>query len=341
MLYNLRLAWNEEVEMTGLKKLVLFLMSVALVGSWGCSRSSSSRAGSTSDVSGLIKPLLGRWDLTITTPARELPSWMEVSEEQGQPKVVLVGVSEHATPLKQVEFKDGELQFLSPKEEEGFDQDTLFKGKLSGNELVGTATGAGGVSWQWTGHRAPTLQRNAPPQWGKPIKLFNGKNFAGWNFSDPAKAAVWKVTHGMLVKDGSGADIITASKFEDFKLHLEFNCGPMANSGVYLRGRYEVQIETDSAAEPPSHHTGGVYGFIAPHPELPRKSGVWQTFDITFVGRTLTLVQNGQPVIDQQEIPGITGGALDSNEGLPGPIYLQGSEKGRVAFRNIVITPAI
>jgi hypothetical protein len=83
-----------------------------------------------------------------------------------------------------------------------------------------------------------------------------------------------------------------------------------------------------------------VYGFLAPTPELPRKSGEWQSFDITFLGRTITVVQNGQEVIAQQEIPGITGGALDSHEELPGPIYLQGSEQGRVAFRNIVITPA-
>ncbi|HTG63018.1 MAG TPA: DUF1080 domain-containing protein [Terriglobia bacterium] len=139
---------------------------------------------------------------------------------------------------------------------------------------------------------------------------------------------------------GPVADIITTSKFEDFKLHLEFECGPKSNSGAYLRGRYEVQIETDSAEEPPSHHTGGVYGFLAPTPELSRQAGVWQSFDITLVGRTVTVVQNGQTVIDHKEIPGITGGGLDSHEELPGPIYLQGSEEGRVAYRNIVITPA-
>jgi len=148
------------------------------------------------------------------------------------------------------------------------------------------------------------------------------------------------VEDGTLVNHGHGGDIITTSKFGDFKLHLEFQCGPKSNSGVYLRGRYEVQIETDSVEEPPSHHTGGVYGFLAPTPELPRQAGVWQSFDITLVGRAVTVVQNDQTLIDQKDIPGITGGALDSHEELPGPIYLQGSEEGRVAFRNIVITPA-
>jgi hypothetical protein len=101
-----------------------------------------------------------------------------------------------------------------------------------------------------------------------------------------------------------------------------------------------VQVETDSTAEPPSHHIGGVYGFLAAAQELPRKPGEWQTFDITLLGRWITVVQNGKTIIDNQEIPGITGGALASHEELAGPIYLQGSEKGRVAFRSIVITPA-
>lgn len=298
------------------------------------------QASPSSSAPSAIKPFLGRWDLSIRTPKGELPSWIEVSEEQGQPKVLMVGVSEHATPLAKVEIKEGEIEFLSPKEEEGFANDTLFSGKVVGGQLVGTTSSPSGVSWRWTGHRAPSLKRKAAPKWGKPVSLFNGKDFAGWRFSDPNRAKTWTVEDGTLVSNGHGPEIITTSKFGDFKLHLEFNCGPKSNSGVYLRGRYEVQIETDSAQEPPSHHTGGVYGFLDPTPEQPRKSGVWQSFDITLIGRTVTVVQNGQTIIDHREIPGITGGALDSHEGLPGPIYLQGSEDGRVAFRNVVITPA-
>jgi len=151
---------------------------------------------------------------------------------------------------------------------------------------------------------------------------------------------VWTVQNGTIVSPGHGPELASDSKFQDFKLHIEFNCGKDANSGVYLRGRYEVQIETESEAEPPSHHTGGVYGFLAPSPELPRRPDVWQTFDITLIGRRVTIVQNGTTIINDKEIPGITGGAVDSHEAMAGPIYLQGSEKGHVAFRNIVITPA-
>jgi hypothetical protein len=259
---------------------------------------------------------------------------------EGQPKVLMTGVADHATPLKKAEITGGVLEFFSPKGEEGFSEDTVFKCRRAGGRLVGTATSADSAPWHLVGQRAPTLKRTDVPRWGTPLSLFNGKDFAGWRFSDPSRKGSWTVEDGTLVSNGHGAEIITTSKFRDFKLHVEFHCGPMANSGVYLRGRYEVQIETDSAQDPPSQQTGGVYGFLAASPELPRKAGVWQSFDITLVGRTVTVVQNGQTIIDQKEIPGITGGALDSHEGLPGPIYLQGSEEGRVAFRNIVITPA-
>lgn len=287
-----------------------------------------------------VKPFLGRWDLTVKTPTEEYPAWIQVSDEDGQVKVEMVDRAGNAQPLPRAEVKNGEITFFSPGADFYRKNDMVFQGRLVANRLTGTTKGPDGTPWQWTGTRAPSLKRTAAPKWGRPITLFNGKNLSGWKFSDPGNAHNWKVEDGMLVNTGHGSEIITDRKFEDFKLHLEFKCGPQSNSGVYLRGRYEVQIETDSVAEPPSHHTGGVYGFIAPTPELPRKDGVWQTFDITFVGRTVTVVQNGQTIIDHKGIPGITGGALDSHEALPGPIYLQGSEAGTVAFRNIVITPA-
>ena len=171
------------------------------------------------------------------------------------------------------------------------------------------------------------------------VSLFNGKDLSGWKMDKPGPPE-WTVQNGTLVSPGNGPELVSEAKFQNFKLHVEFNCGVNSNSGIYLRGRYEVQIETESESEPPSHHTGGVYGFLAPTPEQPRAPDTWQTFDITLIGRRVTAIQNGKTIIDNQEIPGITGGAVDSREESPGPIYLQGSEKGHVAFRNMVITPA-
>ncbi len=282
---------------------------------------------------------LGRWDLTLKTPSREYPSWLQITQEKGQLKALLVSRWGHARPLPKIELSHGQITFVSPKEEEDRKDDMVFVGTLSGQKLSGTTTGQDGTPWQWTGERAPDLKIKSEPRWGKPTSLLNGKDLSGWRPSDPNATATWKVENGTLLSPGHGPDLITDAKFEDFKLHVEFNCAPKSNSGVYLRGRYEVQIEDDPVPEGPTMRTGGVYGFLAASPEQPRRPGEWQTYDITLVGRVVTVVQNGQTIIDTQEIPGITGGALDSHEGVPGPIYLQGSEDGHVAFRNITITP--
>ena len=282
---------------------------------------------------------LGRWDLTLKTPSREYPSWLEITQESGQLKALLVSRWGHARPLPKIELSHGQITFVSPKDEEDRKDDMVFVGTLSGQKLSGTTSGQDGTPWRWTGERAPDLKIRVEPTWGKPTSLFNGRDLSGWRPSDPNATATWKVENGTLVSPGHGPDLITDAKFEDFKLHVEFNCAPKSNSGVYLRGRYEVQIEDDPVPEGPTMRTGGVYGFLAASAEQPRRPGEWQTYDITLVGRVVTVVQNGQTIIDKQEIPGITGGALDSHEGLPGPIYLQGSEDGHVAFRNILITP--
>ena len=281
---------------------------------------------------------LGRWDLTLKTPSREYPSWLEITQESGQLKALLVSRWGHARPLPKIEISHGQITFVSPKDEEDRKDDMVFVGTLSGQKLSGTTSGQDGTPWRWTGERAPDLKIRVEPTWGKPTSLFNGKDLSGWRPSDPNATATWKVENGTLVSPGHGPELITDAKFEDFKLHIEFNCAPKSNSGVYLRGRYELQIEDDPEPEGPTMRTGGVYGFLAATPEQPRRPGEWQTYDITLVGRLVTVVQNGKTIIDKQEIPGITGGALDSHEGLPGPIYLQGSEDGHVAFRNITIT---
>ena len=284
-------------------------------------------------------PFVGRWDLTLKASDREYPSWLEISKENGQYTAQMVGRWGSARSLPKIEIANGNLTFVSPKEEEGSKQDLVFHGAFEGKALSGTLNGPDGTPWTWAGERVPELRRTSTPEWGDPVPLFNGKDLTGWKMSTPGPP-VWTVQDGTLVTPGNGPELISDLPVQDFKLHIEFNCGKESNSGIYLRGRYEVQVETDSEAEPPSHHTGGVYGFVQAYPEFPRKPDVWQTFDITLIGRRITVVQNGYTIINNKEIPGITGGALNSQEALPAPIYLQGSEKGHVVFRNIILTPA-
>jgi hypothetical protein len=286
-----------------------------------------------------VPPFLGRWDLTLKDASHEYPSWIEIGRKDDKLTALFTGRWGNARPLPRVSINGTEIEFVSPKEEEGSTADLLFQGARNGETLSGTVMGPDGTTWTWTGVKAPALEPKGTPKWGKPVELFDGKDLKGWHESKQGPPD-WSVQDGNLVTPGNGPEIISDQKFQDFKLHVEFNCGKDANSGVYLRGRYEVQIETESQGEPPSHHTGGVYGFLAPMPELARIPDAWQVFDITLIGRRVTVVQNGKTVIDNQEIPGLTGGALDSHEGEPGPIYLQGSEKGHVLFRKIEVMPA-
>src|SRR5438270_4805311 len=128
---------------------------------------------------------LGRWDLTLKTTTGEAPSWLKVTQENGQFKAQYVGRSGNARPLPKVEISNDQITFVSPKEEEDRKDDMIFQGKLVGDKLVGTTTGPDGSPWQCTGVRAPSLKRTGEPKWGEPIKLFNGKDLSGWTPSDP------------------------------------------------------------------------------------------------------------------------------------------------------------
>ncbi|MES2016053.1 MAG: DUF1080 domain-containing protein [Pseudomonadota bacterium] len=279
----------------------------------------------------------GRWDVTLHTPQRDYANWLDVRDDHGKLRVRVVSRWGHARWLPQASIVDGHLRFVSPqKDEERPNDDMLFDGVRAGEQLQGTTTGPDGTPWTWQAVRAPKLAAHAAPRWGKPVSL----DAHAWAPLDAA-AKQWTSADGILISPGAGTDLRTADTFGDFKLHLEFNCAPGANSGVYLRGRYELQIENDLHPEGANMRTAGIYGYLAPTVPATRKAGVWQSYDITFTGRYVTVALNGKIVIDHKEIPGITGGALDSREGEDGPLVLQGAEQGQVSYRNIVITPAL
>jgi len=284
--------------------------------------------------------ILGRWDMTVQDANGErYPSWFEATLENGKLAGRFVGRVGSQRPIRTIEFANGHLSFSLPIQYEPNKSDLKFEANLSGDHLEGTTNDANGHTLKWTAVRASKLERAAPPKWGKPITLFNGRDLNGWRVRDASKEGTWHVADGVMENTPHGTDIVSEQKFRDFKLHVEFKMVPMSNSGVYLRGRYEVQIQDDYGKEPESHRIGGIYGFVTPSSNPAKKAGEWQTYDITFVGRRVTVIFNGATIIDNAEIPGITGGALDSNEGEPGPIMLQGDHQ-KIYYRSVVITPA-
>jgi hypothetical protein len=282
--------------------------------------------------------VLGRWDITMTIGTKQFPSWLEI-HRSGVKMLVgeFVGAGGSARPISRVNFENGRVSFSIPQQWERQDKNLEFEGVLQGDSLVGTILLPDGRNAKFSAVKAPSLRRTAPPVWGKPVKLFNEKDLTGWHASGSTNQ--WVVENGILKSPKAGSNLISDAAFRDFKLHVEFRYPVHGNSGVYLRGRYEVQISDHYPETPPKDVLGSIYGFIKPNEPVTTKPNEWITYDITLVGRNVTIVVNGKTIVNNQEIPGITGGALDSHEGKPGPIMLQGDHEP-IEYRSIIITPA-
>ncbi len=284
-------------------------------------------------------PLLGRWDLTVDTPDLHRASWLEV-RTSGRSMLVgaFVNMVGSARPVSRIDEANGAFRFTVPPQWDDAEGETTVEGRLMGDSLKGTISYARGKSFTFRGARAPSLTRAAPPQWDLPVTIFNGRDLTGWKTYGPG-ANNWVADNGVLRNTGGGTNLVTERAFTDFKLHVEFRYPKGSNSGIYLRGRYEVQVEDSPGSEPNLLGIGAVYGHLLPNEMAALGPDRWQSYDITLIGRRVTVVLNGRTVIADQLIPGTTGGAIDSQEGMPGPIYLQG-DHGPVEFRNLVITPA-
>lgn len=289
-----------------------------------------------------IEPLLGRWDLTVRDGANAYPSWLEV-RLSGRRTLVgsYVGQFGSARPVSKIDFdlKTAKFHFTVPPQWEPRTNDVVVEGKLEGKTLSGQILNDAGKFIPWKGGRAPLLVPTHPPVWGKPIELFNGRDLTGWKARNPSAKHGWIVQDGVLVNATPGNDLMTDQKFNNFKLRAEFRYPKGSNSGIYLRGRYEAQIEDDFGLDPESHLIGGIYGFLTPRVNAAKPPGEWQTMEITLIGRVITIVLNGESIIERQAIPGITGGALDSDEAAPGPLLIQG-DHGKVEFKALTLTPA-
>ena len=285
----------------------------------------------------LASPIEGRWDITIDAEGKPVPAWLEVRHSGNHTLVgQFVCVVGSARPISEVHFKDGKFNFAIPPQWERGDNDLKVEGTVEGEKISGTLVTVDGKKQSWTGVRAPSLRRTTQPTWGKTIRLTDGNQMTAWHAEGTNQ---WIAENGILRSPKSGANLVTNEKFNDFKLHIEFRIPKGSNSGVYLRGRYEVQVTDAKGMEPALDQMGSIYGFLTPSEMVSKEAGEWNSYDITLIGRMVTIVANGTTVISNQEIPGITGGAIDSHESEPGPLLVQG-DHGPVEYRNITITPA-
>ena len=288
----------------------------------------------------------GRWDITVSGDPHPHAWWLEVSGAGTDTvKGKFVGApGGQLDEIPKISIFDGEMRFSFERRYHR-DQKQVEKGlywaRLEAGKLKGTFEIEGETSsyLEWTGLRAPPLPDKDDGSWkrGDPINLFNGRDLTNW--LPPATTPPgWTVKRGVLTNLPGAADLISEKKFQNFDLHVEYLIGPRSNSGIGLRGRYEVQIFDDYGRPPSVHGNGALYSRVTPSVNASKPPGEWQTFDIRLIGRQVSVSLNGLKIIDKATIDGLTAIAIDANEADPGPIVLQG-DHGLVEFRKIVLFP--
>jgi hypothetical protein len=288
----------------------------------------------------------GRWDIAVGGPSSQRGWWLEVSGAgteglKGRFMGAPVGLLDDIPKLS---ISEGELRFAL---EARFRKDHapekgLYWARLEDGKLKGTFEIEGDPSTylEWTGVRAPALPEKDDASWkrGDPVVLFDGHDLAGWQAVPPARLLGWVIKEGALIALPGAPDLVSEKKFTNFVLDADYWIEPRTNSGIVLRGRYEVQIADDADRPPSNRGTGSILGRIAPSLNAEKPAGEWQSLVVRLVGREVTVILNGIRVINRQSIDGPTGIALDTNEAEPGPILLQGN-RGMVEFRRIVVYP--
>ena len=310
------------------------------------------------------QPFLGHWALTIPGGGA---GWLGITNEKGYLDGEILWGGGSVVPVESVYINGDTLVVTRSHDVERKDAagkliekqvftETIWA-QADGDSMSLTrenphTNGVGVDRDAFTGNRIPDL----PPapelskaKFGDPIELFNGKDLAGWELTNSNQVNGWRAENGILINDPkqtkgaphiSYGNLRTQDVFEDFNLTLEVNVLKKGNSGIYLRGIYEVQVE-DSYGEPlDPHHMGGIYSRITPTVSAEKPAGQWQTYDITLLDRHVTVILNGTTIIDNQPLLGCTGGAMTSDEFKPGPIYLQGDHTG-VSYRNIILRPIV
>ncbi len=281
---------------------------------------------------------VGHWDFNLTPGGTLRAAWLGITEKGGALDVWYQPTGGNVYQIQNPKMEGSKLILnISAADPAEKRPAVTWELEATGDKLTGIQK-RGSSTLPLSGVRAPELNRPEPKAWTASEPLFNGKNLDGWQpIGNPANSH-WTVKDGLLVNEEHGANLRTTRTFDDFKVHFEVSCPDGGNSGFYLRGRYEVQIEYEPlSANPPERRIGSIYGRITPK-DMPRTPGQWETFDVMLVGRTVTVVRNGVTTIDHKKIEGITGGALNANEGEPGPFYIQGDHTGGLKFRNITVS---
>jgi hypothetical protein len=288
-------------------------------------------------------PFVGRWALTLPDGHA---GWLGIEQKDGKLTGSLLWGGGSVLPVDEVKV-DGQTLTVTRKQGKGSHRLT---GTVKGDvlELTSTNIGADGKekSAKMSGKRiapVPPTPELSKVQYDKPIQLI-GADLSNWRLVEKDAVNGWTIKDGVLSnrvqheKGKHNGNLRTNQEFEDFKLTTEVRTLPGSNSGIYLRGIYEIQIAETHGKPLDPHNMGALYSRITPSVAAEKPVGEWQTMEITLVQRHVTVVLNGKTIIDNQPVLGCTGGALTSDETLPGPLMLQGDHTD-IDYRNMVLTP--
>lgn len=292
-----------------------------------------------------VAPFLGKWDITGEGRFSDHVYWLEVREEKGRLTGSFLNRRGSVFPLPEISVNDGELVFSSgPVSGRQAQPQPVHRARIEEGRLLGRLIGgdANGDDIPWIGLR--------PPQWGNfnasdkrhrfgtPVQLFNGQDFSNWLLQNPQRPSGWTIVDGAMTNEAKANNLISKHQFENFRLVAEYRVEAKSNSGIFLRGRYEIQIVDDFGLPTTPLGHAALYSRVKPAVNASLPPGQWQLLEVIIVGNRLTATLNGQRIHDNTLIDGITGGALDSREGSSGPIMVQG-DHGTVAFRRLTVTP--
>ena len=280
----------------------------------------------------------GRWNLTGTGEHADRVYWLEVNEGGERISGMFLYRTGSPLPIREARIEDGHLVFeIRDSRGEHWPGHRL---RRDGDRLLGTINDRG-IAVKVIGVPPPTwpeANASAAHTYGEPVALFAGGSLDAFTVQDKARPSGWSIEGGAMTNSPGANNLVSKQRFSNFRLQAEYKLEAGSNSGLYLRGRYELQVVDDHGKPPATTGHMAIYGWTAPLVNASKPPAEWQTADIVLVGNRVTAALNGQNVHDNAEIQAITGGALDANETSPGPIMVQG-DHNRVWYRKLIVTP--
>lgn len=297
-------------------------------------------------------PVIGNWSAKLPFDKMPAASFIFTREADGSAKALVLYRWGSPMYCSDVKIEGNSFSLRHPYGQ-------AFEGEVIGGRMFARIascdkkTGKVKSSWQpFEGFRNPPVPCGVSTDdasFGEPIDILKdglggfegmagGKMETTWSFKDGV------LSNRVMGPDGKkihGANIMTKrNDFYDFKLDYDVRVPKDANSGMYLRGRFEIQTLDSYGKELDEHHMAAYYGRVKPVVAAEKPAGEWQHVTVVLYKRRLTVTLNGKRIIDSAPLVGVTGGAIDADLFKAGPLYIQGDHSD-ADYRNIVLRPAL